>query len=370
MSTIDRLRELGQSAWLDFLDRKLIASGELERMIERDGLRGLTSNPTIFQKAIASSGTYDDVVGGAQPSESDAAVLERIMVRDISAACDRFRPLYDRTNGADGFVSIEVSPLAARNTERSIEEAHRLWDDVARPNVLVKIPGTEAGIPAIRQCLEDGLNVNITLLFAVERYEAVAKAYVDALEARLAKGRKIDRVASVASFFVSRVDTKIDKHLDALTGMPAVWGKSLRGQIATANAKIAYERYEELVASKRFEALAAKGARPQRLLWASTSPKDPAYPDVYYVDALVGRDTVDTMTPDGFRGYLDHGHPELRLTEDRELAHAQIDGLSVLGIDLRTALRELEDEGVASFSESFYRTLETIAERRRQLSAA
>lgn len=369
MSTIDGLLACGQSAWLDFLDRKLLDSGDLERMIASDGLRGLTSNPTIFQKAIATSGAYDDVLGSAKPGEPDPMVLERLMVRDIRAACDRFLPVYERTGGRDGFVSIEVSPLAALDTKRSVEDAQRLWDAVSRPNVMVKIPGTPEGLPAIQSCLAAGININITLLFSVDRYIDVAEAHMNALAARVAAHQPIDRISSVASFFVSRVDTKVDRALDALDSGHGARARELRGQIAIANAKIAYEAYSRFVSSERWKTLEAVGAQPQRLLWASTSPKDPAYPDIYYADALVGPDTVDTMTLECFRAYLDHGKPEVRLTRDLSLAHSQIDALSALGIDLPRIERDLEQEGVAAFTESHRRAIETIGERRRTLSA-
>jgi transaldolase len=370
MSTVDVLHACGQSVWLDFLDRRLLESGGLDKLIAESGVTGLTSNPTIFQKAISVAGAYDDFIGAAQKGEPDAAVLERLMVRDIRAACDRLRPVYDRTGGRDGFASIEVSPLSAHDTGHSIEEAHRLWRDVARPNVMVKIPGTPEGLPAIERCLADGLNINITLLFSVRRYLEVARAHRRALEERREGGRPFDHIASVASFFVSRVDTKVDKALDALGPRGGATARGLRGQIAIANAKLAYAEYEALVDSDGWKALATRGARPQRLLWASTSPKDPAYPDTYYADALVGADTVDTMTLESLRGYLDHGQPEVRLTKAYALAGAQTDALHELGIDLPRIERELEDEGVAAFSDSYHRAVGAIAERRRALSGA
>jgi transaldolase len=370
MSTIEGLHECGQSVWLDFLDRKLIDSGDLDTMVAVGGLRGLTSNPTIFQKAIATSNAYDDLVGSAPRDEPEASVLERLMVRDIRAACDRLLPVYERTEGADGFASIEVSPLAAYDTERSVLEAHRLWEAVARPNVMVKIPGTVEGLPAIERCLAEGININITLLFSVSRYLDVVLAYMSALETRLAERKPVDRIASVASFFVSRVDAKVDKALDALDPSSATRAKGLRGQIAIANSKLAYAEYERITGSDRWRALATRGARPQRLLWASTSPKDPAYPDTYYADALVGPDTVDTMTLECMRGYLDHGHPEVRLTKGLPLARQEMTSLGAFGIDLPAIERDLEREGVAAFSESFRRALEAIGERRRRLSAA
>jgi transaldolase len=370
MSTIEGLHQCGQSVWLDFLDRRLIDSGDLDTMVAAGGLRGLTSNPTIFQKAIAASNAYDDLVGSAAREEPDRAVLERLMVRDIRAACDRLLPVYEQSAGADGFASIEVSPLAAYDTQRSIAEAHRLWDAVSRPNVMVKIPGTREGLPAIERCLASGININITLLFSVERYLDVAAAFMNALESRLAAGKTVDRAASVASFFVSRVDAKVDKALDALDPSRAQRARSLRGRIAVANAKLAYAEYERMSRGDRWKALVSAGAHPQRLLWASTSPKDPSYPDTYYADALIAPDTVDTMTLDCLRGYLDHGHPEVRLTKGVPLARQELSSLNAFGIDLPAIEQTLEEEGVAAFADSYHRALEAIGERRRRLSAA
>lgn len=370
MNPIHHLWELGQSAWLDFIDRALLTSGELTRLIQRDGLRGLTSNPTIFQKSIAASAAYDELILGAPPPDTEAAILERLMVRDLALACDRLRPVYDSAGGVDGFASIEVAPSLARDTAGSIEQARRLWNDVSRPNLLVKIPGTREGLPAIERCLAEGININITLLFSVPRYLEVVEVYLRALETRIAQGKPIDRIASVASFFVSRVDTKVDTALDALQGSRQECGRDLRGQIAIANAKIAYEQFERIFAGERWQRLASRGARPQRLLWGSTSPKDPRYPDVYYVEALVGSQTVDTMTPECFRAYLDHGSPELRLPRDRERAHQQIAGLATLGIDLQEVTQNLEEEGVASFAASFDKAMQSIAAKRQRLRAA
>src|SRR5262245_18372232 len=299
MNPIAQLVDLGQSPWLDFLDIDLIRTGELDRLIGA-GLRGVTSNPTIFQKAL-SSGSYDTDLRTAHPGATDAHVLERWMVRDIQLACDRLRPVYDREGGRDGFASIEVSPLLAHDVEGTVAEAERLWHKVARPNVLIKIPATREGVQAIFRTLGDGINVNVTLLFSVERYLEVVDAYMAALEGRIARKLPIATIASVASFFVSRVDTKVDKALDALKGPLAERGKKLRGRIAIANAKIAYAKLGMVTATERFARLGASGARPQRLLWASTSSKDPAYDDLHYVDALVGKDTIATMTKETLR---------------------------------------------------------------------
>jgi transketolase len=358
---IQRLRELGQSVWLDFLDEKLLKSGELERMIEHDGVTGITSNPTIFQKAIAGSSDYDAFIRSSSPIDSDASVFEAIQVRTVMRACDQLRPIYDQTDGGDGFASVEVSPTLARDTAGSIAEARRLWSLIARPNLMVKIPGTREGLPAIRQCLTEGININITLLFSVERYLAVAEAYLLALEARLARREPFDCIASVASFFVSRVDTKVDKALDAL-GTPTA--RAERGHAAIANAKIAYEQYERLLASDRWRHLANRGAKPQRLLWASTSPKDPAYPDLHYAEALVGPGTIDTMTKETRKAYADHGTPDLRLTRGRAEARTRLASLAALGIDLPKVTEELEDEGIRAFVDSYEKALAAISEKR------
>lgn len=367
MNPLRRLRELGQSPWLDYLDRPLLSSGELDRMIEEDGLSGMTSNPTIFQKAIAGSGDYDGTIAAAPPGEPEARIFEHIEVEDVARACDRFRPIYDETRGADGYVSIEVAPELANDTERTIDEVHRLWGSVARPNVMVKIPGTLEGVPAIERCLTDGINVNVTLLFSVRRYLDVFQAFVRALETRAARCLPLGSVASVASFFVSRIDSKVDRALDTLAG--GAWrelARPLRGHVAIANAKLAYRGYGRMIADNRWLALAAKGARPQRLLWGSTSTKDPAYPDVYYVDALVAPDTVDTMPLDTLRAYRDHGNPQIRIYEGVEQAREQFETLVKVGIDFDVVTRELENEGVRLFMESHRRALQTIAEKRKQ----
>lgn len=364
MNRLRRLEALGQSVWLDFIDRQLLASGELDRLIAEDGLRGLTSNPTIFQKAIASSNDYDGLIRSAPASASTQSLLERLMSAELTVACDKLRPVYEGSGGSDGFGSIEVAPGLARDCPGSVEAACRLWSAVDRPNLMVKIPGTRAGLPAIESCLAHGININITLLFSVPRYREVVEAYLRALEARAARNDAVDRIASVASFFVSRVDTKVDKALDTLPGAQRAAARALRGRIAIANAKLAYEEYERIYASERWKVLAARGAHPQRLLWASTSTKDPAYPDVYYVDALIGPDTVDTMTPASMHAYLEHGEPQARLAWERDRAHEQMVELGPLGIDFGRVAEELEDEGVASFADSYGKALESIAKKR------
>jgi transaldolase len=350
------LGRLGQSPWYDYITRELISSGRLARLVAEDGLRGMTSNPTIFEKAIAGSSDYDADIGrlaaqGLPPGE----VFEALAVQDVRAACDVFRPLYDETGGGDGLVSLEVSPELAHDTEATIAEARRLWAALDRPNAMIKIPGTEAGLAAITASLAAGININVTLLFSVERYQAVIEAFLAGLERRRAAGQPVDRIASVASFFVSRVDGRIDPILDK-TGDP----HGLRGTIAIANAGAAYTAFERSLATPRWRALAAAGAKPQRPLWASTSTKDPRYPDVYYVEALVASDTVNTLPPDTFEAYRDHGKPETRIAEAMASAPRLIEALAATGIDLAEVTRFLEEDGVAKFAASYRQLLAGI----------
>lgn len=340
---------LGQSPWYDYITRDLITSGELARLIREDGLKGMTSNPTIFEKAITGSALYDDDIRRLMgESRAPGEIFEAIAVDDIQRACDLFHPVYEASGGVDGVVSIEVSPELARDTEGTIEEAERLWDAVARPNVMVKIPGTAEGLPAIRHCLAQGININITLLFAVERYREVIEMYFEALEERVANGMPVNRITSVASFFVSRVDTKVDPMLDK-AGDP----EKLRGTIAIANAAVAYADFLVAFSGERWYRLSAHGARPQRPLWASTSTKDPQYPDVYYAEALIAPNTVNTLPPDTFLAYKDHGQPDVRIHEAITAAHDRLARLPKAGVDLVQVTRELEDEGVAKFAASF-----------------
>jgi transaldolase len=353
-----RLRDLGQSVWYDYIRRDLYAGGELARLIREDGLAGMTSNPTIFQKAIAETDLYDDAVRRAGAGEAEpSAVFESLAVEDVRGAADAFRTVYDETGGNDGFVSIEVGPRLANDTDGSIAEAKRLWEKCARENVMVKIPGTAAGIPAIRRCLADGVNINITLLFSVSRYREVMEAYLSALEERLDRGGSIDRLRSVASFFVSRVDTNVDKKLDRMGSDVA---RALRGKAAIANARLAYQAFREVFGSERF----------RRPLWASTSTKDPAYPDLYYVEALVAPDSVDTMPPETFEAYRDHGDPKVRITDDLAGARETFRRLAELGIDEAPVSRELEEEGVRKFSDSYDALLKSIAEKEKAMRVA
>jgi transaldolase len=365
---LKRLSELGQSVWYDYIRRDLMNSGDLARLIREDGLAGMTSNPTIFQKAIAETELYDeDVRRAADEGSEPFAIFEKLAVDDVRRAADLFRPVFDAAGGGDGFVSIEVGPRLANDTEGSMREARRLWAACDRPNVMVKIPGTAAGVPAIRQCLAEGININITLLFSVSRHREVMEAYLSALEERVAAGQPIDGLRSVASFFVSRVDTNVDKKLDRI-GRDAA--RALRGKAAIANAKLAYEAFREVFGSSRFAAFSAKGAALQRPLWASTSTKDPAYPDLYYVEALVASDTVDTMPPETFEAYRDHGDPKIRISDGIEAARDVFRRLAEIGIEETVVSRELEEEGVKKFSDSYDSLLKTLAEKEKAMRVA
>jgi len=347
------LGRVGQSPWYDFITRDLVHSGELARLIREDGLLGMTSNPTIFEKAIASSDGYDaDIRRLAEAGRSPGEIFEELAVDDVRAACDVFRATYERAGNGDGTVSLEVSPTLAHDTDGTVQEAQRLWRAVDRPNAMIKIPGTKEGLPAITRCLAQGINVNVTLLFSVERYAEVVEAFLKGLEQRAAMQLSIDHLHSVASFFVSRVDTKLDPQLDALAPTRAE-AAGLRGTIAIANAAQAYALFQQTVASARWQALAARGARPQRPLWASTSVKDPAYPDTMYVERLIAEQTVNTLPPETFTAYRDHGHPTVRIDDAVAEAPARLAALAALGIDLREVTRELEADGVAKFAGSF-----------------
>jgi transaldolase/transaldolase/glucose-6-phosphate isomerase len=344
-----RLGELGQSPWYDYITRDLITSGELARLIAEDGLRGMTSNPTIFEKAIAGSRLYDeDIRAEADAGRSPQQIFEHLAVADVRAACDAFAGLYRATGGADGLVSLEVSPALANDTTATIQEAERLWRAVDRPNAMIKIPGTREGLPAITHAIAAGINVNVTLLFSVERYGEVIEAFLSGLEQRLDAGRPLAGIASVASFFVSRVDGKVDPLLDR-QGDP----DRLRGRIAIANACAAYRLFEWSLGTPRWDRLVKAGARPQRPLWASTSTKDPRYADVHYVEALVAPRTVNTLPPETFAAYRDHGRPAVRIGEGMLEAPALLQALAARGIDLATITRELETDGVAKFAASY-----------------
>jgi transaldolase len=368
------LRELerfGQSVWYDSLRRGILASGELARYVAEDGLKGLTTNPAIYEKAIGSSGDYDaELARLLTNGDLDAkAVYETLAIHDIQAAADLLRPVYERASRRDGYVSLEVSPVAARDERATLEEARRLWRAVGRENVMIKVPGTREAVPAIRRLLTEGVNVNVTLLFAREAYRRVADAHLAALEDRLGRGEDVSHVASVASFFVSRIDAMVDGRLDALASRAADdvrrRAKALRGRIAIANATLAYQDWKALVATDRWARLREAGAMPQRLLWASTSTKDPRYRDVYYVEELIGPETVDTMPPATFDAFRDHGRVAATLEDDVAGARAALAELEVLGIPLDQVTERLLEDGVRLFAEPFAKLLATIDARRR-----
>lgn len=367
----------GQSIWLDFITRDLVRQGGLRRMIAEVGLRGMTSNPTIFQKAIAEGDAYSEQIKELVGQGKDAgAIFEAVAIKDIQDACDLFRPVYDQTDGQDGFVSIEVAPNLARDTDGTIAEARRLWQGVNRPNVMVKVPGTIEGAPAIETLLREGLNINITLLFSLQNHERVMWCYVNALEARVKAGLPVNRIASVASFFVSRVDTLVDKLLDekiAAAGGDAAKQaqlRSLQGKVAIANAKLAYARFQEIFSGPRWEALAAQGARVQRPLWASTGTKNKAYSDVLYVDSLIGPDTVNTLPTATLEAFQDHGVVRRTIDEGVDDARATLAALKEAGIDIDAVTQQLENEGVDLFAKSFDDLIAGVEGKRQELSHA
>jgi transaldolase/glucose-6-phosphate isomerase len=361
MGKLNQLGELGQAVWLDFVDRTFLEEGGLQKLVEEDGLTGVTSNPSIFEKAMGHGTAYDDSLAaydGANPGAATIDRYEALAVEDIKAAADTLRPVYDRLNGKDGYVSLEVSPYIANDTDATIAEAAKLWAMVDRPDLMIKIPGTDAGVPAIAASIAAGININVTLLFSIEAYKKVALAYVEGLEQRVARGEPIDRIASVASFFVSRIDTKIDKKIDEIGTDEA---KALRGKVAIANAKMAYQWYLEFLKTDRWQKLAAKGAMPQRLLWASTGTKDPSYSDVLYLDTLIGPDTINTVPPKTMDAFRDHGTPKLTLTADIDEARHVLAEAGRLGLDLDGVTATLVEEGVQSFAKAFDELLASIA---------
>jgi len=368
------LRDFGQSVWYDNIERTMLRNGELLRMVEEDGLAGMTSNPTIFEKALKGDESYEDALRDLFHSDkgaSDKEAFFSVAVDDIQHAADILRPVYDNTGHEDGMVSLEVSPDLARDTDATIAEAKALHARVNRPNLMIKVPATVEGLPAIEALIAEGINVNATLLFSLERYEAVADAYLSGLEARVRAGGSIEDVRSVASFFVSRVDGKVDAHLRATmdrvaSGEERTRIDALMGRAAIANAGAAYGSFRRMLADSRFQALAAKGARPQRLLWASTGTKDPAYSDILYVSTLVGPNTVNTMPPATYRAYRDHGHPALAIDDRVAEAESVLSQLKGFGIDLDAITDQLETEGVQAFAESFESLLGVVASRRAQ----
>lgn len=367
VNPLKALAEFGQSVWLDYIRRSLLTSGGFDRLINEDGLRGCTSNPAIFEKAIAGSTDYATTIADLKKRGGANAmtIYEELAFVDIRDAADRLRRVYDATNGKDGYVSIEVSPHLARDTQETIKEARRTWATVGRPNIMVKVPGTEEGLPAIRQLLSDGISINITLLFAISRYEEVAEAYLQALEERVKNGQDVSRIASVASFFVSRIDAMVDKQLadlakNAKGDTERQEYESLMSKTAIANAKLAYQNYKRIFSGPRWEALRAKGAMVQRLLWASTSTKDPKLSDVLYVDELIGPDTVNTIPPATMDAYRDHGRPSATLEKDIEGARAVMAAIAFAGISMDTVTAKLVDDGVKLFSDAFDKLLAAV----------
>ncbi|MGC9317343.1 MAG: transaldolase [Armatimonadota bacterium] len=369
-----KLQEYGQSIWLDFLRRGLITSGELHRLIEEDGIRGVTSNPAIFEKAIAQSDDYEDAIAAlAQQGKGAQEIYETLTVEDIQSAADLLRSVYDESEGRDGFVSLEVDPHLARDTAGTIDEARVLWEKVNRPNLLIKVPATVEGLPAIQQLISEGINVNITLLFGLPRYREVADAYISGLEERLERGEPVDRIASVASFFLSRIDVLVDPMLEARMegeGREAEIAGRLRGQVAIASAKVAYQIYKEIFGDARFQRLRDAGARVQRLLWASTSTKNPEYSDVKYVEPLIGPETVNTLPMETIDAYRDHGDPGDRLEEGVDEAREVLDLLAEVGIDIDEVTAQLVDEGIEKFNNPFDDLMETLERAVRRQAAS
>jgi len=361
------LLKFGQSVWLDYIRRDLLTSGELKRLIEEDGLRGMTSNPTIFEKAITGGKLYDDLLNSLKSrTDLDAkGRFEILAIRDIQDAADILRPVYDSSKRRDGYVSLEVSPYLARDTKGTIEEARRLWKAVGRENVMIKIPGTTEGIPAFQQAISEGINVNVTLLFSQDVYVKVAEAYIAGLEQYAKSGGDVSRMASVASFFISRIDSAVDAIIDAKLKASKDTReqeqlKSVQGKVAIANGKQTYEKYQEIFSTPRWKALAAKGAQTQRVLWASTSTKNPAYRDVLYVEELIGPDTVDTIPPATFDAFRDHGKLRQSLTEDLASAHKTMETAAKVGISMKQVTDKLTDDGVRLFSEAFDKLLAAV----------
>jgi transaldolase / glucose-6-phosphate isomerase len=365
---LQELLNYGQSMWLDYIRRDLFTTGKLKQMIADDGLRGMTSNPAIFEKAIADSSLYDDMLKSlASRTDLDAtARYEHLAIRDIQDAADALRPVYDQSSFRDGYVSLEVSPYLARKTQETIAEAQRLWKTVKRDNVMIKVPGTAEGIPAIRQLIGEGININVTLLFSQEVYQTVAEQYVAGLEDLSKNGGNLKKMASVASFFISRIDTLIDSLLEGKMKATSDAGqqallKSLLGKIAIANGKLAYARYQKIFSGPRWEPLAAKGAQTQRVLWASTSTKNPQYRDVIYVEELIGTDTVNTMPPATVDAFRDHGKLRNSLTEDVPGAQKTMDDLARAGISIKEATDKLTNDGVKLFADAFDKLLAAVA---------
>ncbi|HEV2763605.1 MAG TPA: transaldolase [Pyrinomonadaceae bacterium] len=368
------IMRLGQSVWFDNIRRAMLLGGELKRMIDEDDLRGVTSNPTIFEKAIVGSADYDAQFSSlVEAGKRAPEIYEELVIQDIADAADILRPVYDRTDGLDGYISLEVNPKLAYDTKGTIEEADRLFKRLGRPNVMIKIPASQEGLPAIEESIRRGININITMIFSIENYEQVAEAFIRGLERRAEDGHAVDHVASVASFFVSRVDTSVDKQLEERAGAAATPEErekyeSLLGQAAVANAKLAYQKFKEIFHGERFAALREKGAQVQRCLWASTGTKNPKYSDVLYVDNLIGRETVNTVPPATYAAIKDHGRVAPTLEEGLDEARAVVARLSEVGIDLKAVTEQLQEDGLKAFVGSFDALADSIRAKRETLS--
>lgn len=364
MNNLQNIHDLGQSIWLDFFDREIMDNGKLQKLIEEDGLTGITSNPAIFEKAVASSADYDkDIIRLASENKNNEEIFFSMAVSDIRRAADILKPVYQKTDKRDGYVSLEVSPHLARNTDATVKQARELWKAVDRDNVMIKIPGTAEGLAAIRQCISEGININVTLLFGLPRYREVTDAYLSGLEDRVKTGQPISHVASVASFFLSRIDVMVDPMLKEkdLSG--------LEGEVAIASAKEAYFIYKEVFESARFEALKKHGARTQKVLWASTSTKNPAFSDVKYVEALIGPDTIDTLPMETIDAFRNHGNAKSLLEHDITGARKILEKIKDAGIDIDTVTQKLEDEGIEKFNKAYDQLIDAVDKKKKKVMA-
>lgn len=370
---LQQLQSLGQSVWYDNIDRSQLASGQFKRMLSEDSITGVTANPTIFEKSVSGGNAYDEQMNQLiQAGKSTNEIYEVMIIQDIRTVADLLRPIYDRTNGLDGYVSLEVSPELAHDTDGTIKEVRRFYKMVDRPNLMIKIPGTPEGLPAIRQALLEGININITLIFSLETYKEVAEAYISAMEERNGAGQDISTIGSVASFFVSRVDTLVDKMLEDKAKATSDSAeqqkyKSLEGKAAIANARIVYQEFKKIFHSPRFESLKHSGAHVQRPLWASTSTKNPAYRDVLYAEELIGPDTVDTMPLETIEKFSDHGQVRLSIEDNIPQSHAELDALEQVGIHYDQVTKQLQDEGVQKFADSFHQLFKSIDDKKQAI---
>ena len=362
MNSLNKVRNLDQSIWLDLLDREIMNSGKLQSLIDNDDLRGLTSNPSIFEKAISGSSDYDeDIIQLSKTQDDNSAIFFDLAITDIQRAADFFKPVYDKTDGEDGFVSLEVSPYLARDTDGTIQQARELWKRVDRKNVMIKIPGTKQGLIAIRECLREGININITLLFGLPRYREITEAFMGGLEDRLKEGNSIKEVSSVASFFLSRIDVMIDPMLQEKGA------ENLKGKIAIVSAKKAYQIYLEMIASDRFKKLKENGAQKQRVLYASTGTKDPSFSDVLYVESIIGKDTINTLPMETIDAFRDHGIAAETLTTNLDEANKAMEELKNKGIDIDKVTQKLEDEGIEKFNQAYEKLIKSIDTQKRKL---